>query len=262
MKTRLTYYLAFLFLTAVCALPSRADDLDRLQGHWVAKNTNDEGQVSTLNLDLAKNKLTFKILNAEKQVSLYAEGEIELKSMPPFKVIHFFNLKAGASAADLQTVEDERNTIYTFDDDGNCVMAGNFDKTRDNEKPNLTTYHKVEEKKGASLHLDKMVVHETPQSAAWFLCFEATVNGTTRKYNVPGKSYEKSEVTIPLELTIPSVAAGDKCSFVCQLDDVDEDACGNDPDNRSTGTLLASDSGSQTFKPEDKWSYTIYWRLN
>ena len=78
---------------------------------------------------------------------------------------------------------------------------------------------------------------------------------------VENKGYEKNQVTIPVALELPKVKAGQKCSFKLQLDDVDGDACTEDVDNRSTGEFTISERGSQTYKPEDHWRYTIRWHL-
>jgi hypothetical protein len=46
-----------------------------------------------------------------------------------------------------------------------------------------------------------------------------------------------------------------------KLDDVAGDECGEDADNRSTGSLTVTESGSQDFKPEGGWQYAISWHL-
>jgi hypothetical protein len=46
-----------------------------------------------------------------------------------------------------------------------------------------------------------------------------------------------------------------------QLDDIDGDACSDEPDNRSNGEFTVSEKGSQTFKPANDWNYTIRWHL-
>jgi len=68
-------------------------------------------------------------------------------------------------------------------------------------------------------------------------------------------------VTIPVALEVPKMSAGKKCTFTLQLDDIDDDACGDEPDNRSTGEFTVSERGSQPYKPEDNWRYTIRWHL-
>jgi hypothetical protein len=45
------------------------------------------------------------------------------------------------------------------------------------------------------------------------------------------------------------------------MDDVPGDECTEEMDNRSAGNFAVTDSGSQEFKPEDSWRYTIHWHL-
>ena len=109
--------------------------------------------------------------------------------------------------------------------------------------------------------IDEIDMSETPQSGTWFLCLEAKVEGTIRSYHVEGKGYNKNEVKIPVGLELPNVRAGQKCSFKMQLDDVDEDVCTEEVDNRSAGEFIISENGAQSYKPEDNWRYTIRWHL-
>jgi len=74
-------------------------------------------------------------------------------------------------------------------------------------------------------------------------------------YNFP------TPVTIPVALELPKAKAGQKCTFKLQLDDVDEDACGESADNNSKGEFTVSEKGTQAYKPEDNWKYTINWHM-
>ena len=102
---------------------------------------------------------------------------------------------------------------------------------------------------------------KSPQSTEYYLCLDATVGGATKRFNVPDKTYEKDGVTIATDLTIPNVSKDATCKFVMKLDDVAGDECGEDMDNRSAGSFTVTDRGSQEFKPEGQWRYTIYWQL-
>jgi hypothetical protein len=112
-----------------------------------------------------------------------------------------------------------------------------------------------------TLRIDKIVMHETPQSDGWFICIEAAVGEIRRRFHVAGDDYHGKEVAISTDLALPGVRSGQKCAFVCQLDDTDENVCGDGVDNRSTGSFIVSARGSQGFKPEDNWSYTLHWSL-
>ncbi len=121
-------------------------------------------------------------------------------------------------------------------------------------------YHRVPVTTGR-LVIDEIQMADTPQSATWYICFEATVEGVTRRYYVENKGYDNNQVTIPVALELPKAKAGEKCSFKMQLDDVDGDACTEEMDNRSTGEFTVNERGSQSYKPEDHWRYTIRWHL-
>jgi hypothetical protein len=78
---------------------------------------------------------------------------------------------------------------------------------------------------------------------------------------VAGKGYDKGPVKIPVSLEMPKAEVGQKCTFKLQLDDVEEDVCTEDVDNRSTGEFTINAKGEQVFRPEDHWHYTIRWHL-
>jgi hypothetical protein len=141
-------------------------------------------------------------------------------------------------------------------------MASSFDKERDQQKPSLDVYRRLKSAvEPAVLVIDEIEMADTPQSATWFLCLEAKVEGVSRTYHLEGKGYDKNQVTIPVGLELPQVQAGQKCSFKLQLDDMDEDVCTEEVDNRSKGEFTVSEKGTQTYKPEDNWRYTIRWHL-
>ena len=76
-----------------------------------------------------------------------------------------------------------------------------------------------------------------------------------------GEGYNKSQVTIPVAIELPKIRAGQKCNSTLKLDDVEEYACRDEVDNESTGEFTVSDKGTQSYKPEDNWRYTIRWHL-
>src|SRR5207253_422298 len=98
-------------------------------------------------------------------------------------------------------------------------------------------------------------------SGTWFFCFEAKVGGVSRRHYLENKGYEKNHVAIPVALELNQVKPGQKCQFKVQLDDVDADACTEEVDNRSAGEFTVNEKGSQTYKPEDHWQYTVRWHL-
>ena len=254
----LNFSFAFTFLAASVLF---ADDSDKLSGKWSVKKTGDSGQTFTQALEIKKDKFIFEIQGPDGNVALHAEGDVKFEKAGPFNVAHFLHIRAGQSASDLQEVSEERRNVYVMDGD-HWLMASNFEEDRD-QKPSLDVYQRV--KAGAqgsgSVVIDEIQMVATPQTATWFFCFEAKLGDATRRYYVENKGFEKSQVTIPVALELPKAKAGEKVTFKMQLDDIDGDACSDEPDNRSTGEFQVSDRGSQSFKPENDWQYTIRWHL-
>lgn len=238
-----------------------ADDLEALTGKWSVKKVNAQGQDFTQTIAIKKDKFIFQILGAENQVALHAEGDLKLDKLGPFNAAHFVNIRAGGSASDLQDVDDQYVSIYRLEGD-TWTMASGFDKEREQQKPSLDVYRRLKTAvEPATLVIDEIEMADTPQSATWFLCLEAKVQGVSRTYHLEGKGYDKKQVTIPVGLELPQVQAGQTCTFKLQLDDVDEDVCTEEVDNRSKGEFTVSEKGTQTYKPEDNWRYTIRWHL-
>jgi hypothetical protein len=238
-----------------------ADDSEALIGKWSAKKVNDQGQAITQTLTIKKGKAVFQMLGADNQTVLYAEGDFKLDKIGPFNAAHFVNVRGGISADSLQEVDDEYISVYRLDGD-TLMMATSFDKEREQMQPSVDAYKRVNEAAAAAtLVIDEVAMADTPQSATWYVCFEAKVEGVTRRYYVQNKGFDKNQVTIPVALELPQVKPGQKCSFKLQLDDVDEDACGEEADNNSKGEFTVSDKGEQAYKPEDNWKYTIRWHM-
>jgi hypothetical protein len=239
-----------------------ADDLEALTGKWSVSKTNDQGQAITQTLTIKKEKTVFQMTGAEDRVLLYAEGNMKLEKIGPFSAARFVSIRGGTSADNLQDVDDEYVSVYRLDGD-TLAMATSFDKEREQMQPGVDVYHRGKESAagGATLVIDEVVMADTPQSSTWFVCFEAKVEGVTRRYYVANKSFDKNQVTVPVALELPQVKPGQKCSFKLQLDDVDEDACGEEADNSSKGDFTVSEKGTQAYKPEDNWKYTINWHM-
>lgn len=259
MKTTIVTLAAAVGIATLITLSAAADDLQALSGKWVAERTGGQGRSSKQVLEIKKEKFTFKVLGDADQVALYAEGEVKTEQLGPFKAARFYKIQGGPSASDLQPVEDDRTVIYTLGDN-ELTVAANFDKER-SEPASVTKYTKAAAEEPKTLVIDKIVMHTTPQTAVWFLCFEATVGEVTKRFNIPNKEYEKDELTIPTDLAIPNVRKEKTCKFVMKLDDVAGDECTDEMDNRSTGSFTVTESGSQAYKPEDHWRYMIYWHL-
>ena len=258
MKTNLMILAAGIVFAALGRAPAVADDLDALAGKWIAEHNDPQGRAVKHVLEISKNKFKLQMTRVTDDRSTYAEGEVKAEALGPFKTAKFFNLQGGRSPSDLQPLDDERTVVYKLGS-GEMTMAVNFDKERNEPTAVLKFTKAAAETK--TLVIDKVVMHKTPQSAEYYLCLEATVGGKTKRFNIPNKTYEGTETTIPTDLTIENARPDQACQFVLKLDDVAGDEITDEMDNKSTGSFTVSSSGSQTFKPEDGWSYTIYWHL-
>lgn len=259
MKNTTLSLTAALLLSILGPLGALANDLDALAGKWVAK-VEAQGQAFKQVLEIKKNKFTFEAVRDGGQTALYAEGEVKAEPLGPFKAAKFYNMRGGSSPSELEAVDDERTVIYTLGDN-EMTVAVNFDKER-SQPATVTKYTKTAVAEEArTLVIDKIVMHKSPQSSEYFLCFDATVGEATKRFNIPDKTYEKDGLTIVTDLAIPNVRKDAPCKFVLKLDDVAGDECTEEMDNRSAGNFTVTDSGSQEFKPEGQWRYTIYWHL-
>jgi hypothetical protein len=205
-----------------------------------------------------KNKFKFQVTSPADDRGVYAEGDVKVETLGPFKAAKFYNIQGGRSPSDLQPVDDDRTVIYTLGDN-EMTVAVNFDKER--EEPAMAAKFTLAAEATKTLVIDKIVMHKTPQAAEYYLCLDASVGETTQRFNIPNKTYQGTETAIPTELAIGNAHVEQTCKFVMKLDDVAGDEITDEMDNKSTGSFTVSSSGSQTFKPEDGWSYTIYWHL-
>ncbi len=134
---------AALFLTARPPVVA-ADNpsLNAVQGKWVAKKTNADGQAITQSIEIAGDKLAFTLAGSDGEVRLFARGSLKTDMLGPFKVFMISGIEAGASATDTQPVGDDRVTLYTLRGE-QLSLAGNFDKDRQDQPPGVDTYTRV-----------------------------------------------------------------------------------------------------------------------
>ncbi|KAB2665103.1 MAG: hypothetical protein DVB31_09495 [Verrucomicrobia bacterium] len=130
-----------LALFALSTFAMLADDLAQLEGKWSAKKTSPEGKSYTQVIEIKKDKFKFRIVGANDEVALYAEGTVKVETSGPFNVVKFTDIKAGASESDTQSIGDDRASIYMLGE-GTWTVASNMDKERRNYKPSLDLYTK------------------------------------------------------------------------------------------------------------------------
>ena len=123
--------------------------LEKLQGKWSGKSAARDGQEVTQVLEIKGGKLTFQILNADKEVRLYATGNVKAEMQGPFKLLKITDIDGGRSANETQPVNDDRSTVYWLSGD-TLTLASNFDKERENQGPRVEVYQRVEGAKAAA----------------------------------------------------------------------------------------------------------------
>ena len=146
------FTVALSLLAGVFSLSSAAEPstgLKALAGKWTASRTNDKGERYTFSLEFKDNKIVFHAKDAEGKPHLVAKGTARIEKAGPFNVLTLTDITAGRSEDDLQEVSDQRSSVYTLRD-GNLLLASNFDKERENERPRVDEYSREESAKGAA----------------------------------------------------------------------------------------------------------------
>jgi uncharacterized protein (TIGR03067 family) len=146
MKKQLLVTLILLGLGTACLTPALAEDLSSFAGKWTAKKTNENGEKYNQEIEIKKDKFTFKVTSPDGESRLYAEGDVKIDKAGPFKTMIFSNIKAGQSSSDTTALDDTYTSIYKLGDDDTLMVVMNFDKERDEQqKPRLDVYHKVKQ---------------------------------------------------------------------------------------------------------------------
>jgi hypothetical protein len=135
-------------ILAVCLLAhsvwsAESPALAKLQGKWTGKRTGSDGQEVTAVIEFKGPRLTFQLLNSDKEVRFYAAGDVKAETVGPFNVLKMTGIEAGASATETRAVDDERTTVYSLRGD-TLTLASNFDKERENQKPTVEVFQRVE----------------------------------------------------------------------------------------------------------------------
>ena len=137
-NTYLALVLCFGFAISLRAADS--SDLDKMQGKWETKKTTDDGDKVTVRLEINKDKLVFKFLDASGDVKFYGVAKLKADKVGVFNVLKVTEIKGGESESDMSLIEDH-TTIYQLRS-GKMVLASNFEKERE-EAPALDVYEKV-----------------------------------------------------------------------------------------------------------------------
>ena len=140
-----TYFTAVVLVAFGCVRVIQAADagLAELQGKWTTTRTNNEGQVYSMHLDISDPKFAFELRDEAGEKRFVANGRIKTQKAGALRFFTLSDIEAGRSADDLEFVEDERSSVYSVRD-GRLIVASNFDRYRDNERPSIDIYTKVD----------------------------------------------------------------------------------------------------------------------
>lgn len=134
---------------ALTALGADSAGIGKLEGKWTTKRTSSNGQEVAQTIEIKGDKLTFQILNADKEVRLFATGKVKAETVGPFNVLKLTQIEAGRSADETQAVDDDRSNVYVLSGD-TLTLASNFDKERENQAPRVDVYQRVATPKASS----------------------------------------------------------------------------------------------------------------
>ena len=144
MKKQIVSILCAVAFATLFVTPAFSEDLEMLAGKWSVQKTNEDGQRYSQTMEIKKDKFVFKISEPAGETRLYAEGDVKVDKVGPFKTVVFSNIKAGQSSTDSSPIDDTYTSIYKLETDGTWLVVMNFDKQRDeNQKPSLDAYRKA-----------------------------------------------------------------------------------------------------------------------
>lgn len=142
MKLTIPTLLAVCVLCLSSAVAAENPDLDKLQGKWECKKTDENGQKVTLTIEFKKDKLSFQIQGG---TTFFATADVKTEKLGPFKVFTAHHVKGGDSKDDLQEMDEEFSHVYQVDSD-TLYVASNFEKQRE-RPPTLDVYKKASKTK-------------------------------------------------------------------------------------------------------------------
>lgn len=126
--------------------------------------------------------------------------------------------------------------------------------------PNVSNRSDVVVPARRAIVLEKLTMHETPQSGTWLLCFRAIAGADTQQFHQRDQKYSGDNKEIPIDLRLASLPAGGSVELEAFLDDDESDVCTARAEDRMLSTFIPESSGSKTFQRDQDWSYTLSWR--
>jgi hypothetical protein len=144
-----------LFLgAAIAGAAEISPALKSLQGKWTGERSNNEGRTAKVSLEIKDDKLTFKSMDSDGTLRLFAKGTVKIEKAGDLRILIATDLRAGRSEDNLEPVDDDRASVYILRE-GKLYLGSGFDKARDNERPRVDEYTKQEGSASAAVEKPK-----------------------------------------------------------------------------------------------------------
>lgn len=135
--------IGLLVLVAFGGYPAElSPGLKALQGKWAGDRTNRDGDRYTFTIEINDDRLTFEAKDAGGDIRFLGKGTAKVEKAGPLNILTVSNIRAGRSADDLQEVDETRTSVYAIRDE-QLLIASNFDRERENERPRVDEYRRV-----------------------------------------------------------------------------------------------------------------------
>ena len=110
----------------------------KLDGTWTTKKTGPDGNPYTQSIEIKKDKFTFRMIR-DGDVVIFAQGSFKTEKVGSLKIAKFTDIQGGTSESNTNPIDDDHTSVYAFSGD-TLVLAANFDKERDGQKPSADSY--------------------------------------------------------------------------------------------------------------------------
>jgi len=138
LRTITSVLTAFAFITTALAADS---ELEKIQGKWEVKKTSAEGNKITQVLEIKKDTMLFKILDASGDTRFVAKATVKPQKAGAFNTFTISNIKAGNDADSLEPADEERAFVYQAGYQ-TLTIVSNIDEERE-QPPTIDVYKKV-----------------------------------------------------------------------------------------------------------------------
>lgn len=139
LRTILSILMATAFASA--ALAADSAELDKLQGKWETTRTTEEGQKVKQTIEMKKDKMVYKIIDASGSTVFAATADLKPQKAGAFATFTISNIKAGRDDDSLEDADGERAFVYMLSDQSLTIVS-NIDEERE-RPPVLDVYKKI-----------------------------------------------------------------------------------------------------------------------